>query len=497
MLRNVVKMLTRNLGLKLLAFLFAVTMWMAVVNLDEPTIRKRFTIAVTVENEEVIEAANKYFEIAADASNVTFTVVGKRSILDEVSSSDFKATADMSKLIQKEEENVVPVEITALRHSSQLTISNRTREIQVILEDLMRQAFVILPMAQGEPAEGYALGSMVVEPNRLWVSGPKEVVSQINAVKAAIDVTNMSTDISDSVVPILLDENEEIVDTTRLTLSLDIVTVKAGILSQKTVPIKVNYSGKPEEGFEVISAAAEPAEVTIKGRSDILNAISAITIPEDVISVEGANEKFEQRVDLNQYLPSGVSLNKSVEASVTVKIDIEQLERRVFTVPVRNIGVDDLREGYKIEYNERNVEIEIYGLADDLNRLTVSALRPVLDVGGLAAGRHVKSLQLTLDDNKYIVGETTVSFTILSEDNNGEGTNEPDGNEPDGTEPGGTAPDENEPAPDDTMTAPDDGQQGDQGEAEETLSHGTETGQQAGTGDEEGAENQREDLEEE
>lgn len=452
MLRNVAKILTRNLGLKLLAFVFAVTMWLVVVNLDDPTNSKRFTIAVTIENEEVIAAANKYYEIEAESANVTFTVLGKRSVLDEVSSSDFKATADMSKLIQGEDENIVPVEITALRHSSELTISKRTRELKVILEDLMRQAFVILPAAQGTPAEGYALGSMVVEPNRLWVSGPKEVVSRIDTVKAAIDVTNMSTDISDSVVPVLLDENEEIVDTTRLTLSLDIVTVKAGIVSQKTVPIKVNYSGKPADGFEVISAAAEPSEVTIKGKSDILNAISSIVIPEDVINVEGVNEKFEQKVDLNQYLPSGVTLNKSVEASVTVKIDIEQLERRVFTVPTRNIAVDDLREGYRIEYNDRNVDIEIYGLADDLDHLTVSALRPVLDVGGLEAGRHVRQLQLTLDDKKYVAGETSVSFTIISEETGNENGDEPEGNDP--------GPDENTGIDDNETSAdPEDGQE--------------------------------------
>ena len=62
MLRNAVKMLTRNLGLKLLALLFAVTMWMAVVNLDDPTRSKTFTIAVTIENGEAVTAMNKYPE---------------------------------------------------------------------------------------------------------------------------------------------------------------------------------------------------------------------------------------------------------------------------------------------------------------------------------------------------------------------------------------------------------------------------------------------------
>ena len=480
MLRNVVKMLTRNLGLKLLAFVFAVTMWLAVLNLDEPVRNRRFTIAVTVENEDAVTSMNKYYELSD--TNVTFTVLGQRNVVDELSSSDFRAVADMSKLILGEEENLVPVEITALRHSSQLTISKRTRELKVLLEDLMRQAFVILPGAQGDPAEGYAIGSMVVEPNRLWVSGPKAVVSQIETVKAAIDVTNMSTDISDSVVPVLLDEEEKAVDTTRLTLSLDIVTVKAGIVSQKTVPIKVNYSGKPAEGYEVISAAAEPAEVTIKGKSDILNSISAIVIPEDVISVEGANEKFEQKVDLNQYLPGGVSLNKSVEAAVTVKIDIEQLERRVFTVPVRNIGVDDLREGYQIDFLDRNVEIEIYGLAEDLDNLTVNVLRPILDVGGLAAGRHVRPLQLTLDEEKYVVGETSVSFTIRSEesDTGNPDASDPDENDPDAGGAGTDSPDTNGTdgdTPQDTAADTEDGQEGD-ADVRDTMARPQEPDQQ-------------------
>lgn len=508
MLRNAVKMLTRNLGLKLLALLFAVAMWMAVVNLEDPVINKRFTVAVTVENDEVITAMNKYYEIEAESANVTFSVLGSRSVVDTLSSLDFKATADMSQLIQKEDGNVVPVEITALRHSSQLTISKRTRELKVTLADLMRQAFMILPNPQGEPAKGYALGTLSVEPNRLWVSGPKEVVSQIDSVKASIDVSDMSTDISDSVVPVLLDERGEEVDTTRLDLSLEIVTVKANIVPKKAVPVKVNYSGRPAEGFEVISADTDLAEVTIKGRSEILNAISAITIPEDVISVEGVDEKFEQKVDINQYLPSGVSLENSKEATVTVRIDIEQLERRVFTIPVRNIRVDDLPEKYRLEYNERNAEIEIYGLTDDLDQLTTNALRPVLAVSGLAPGRHVRQLQLTLDE-KYVVGENVISFTIYSENSE----DDSEGDEPDnpaeggsgaGEGDGGTAADQEGEGEPDAGTQPDESPDTGDREAEadeqttadseytgerEDLGENEDSGQNEGSG-------QNEDLEE-
>ena len=52
-------------------------------------------------------------------------------------------------------------------------------------------------------------------------------------------------------------------------------------------------------------------------------------------------------------------------------------------------------------------------MTDDLDQLTTNALRPVLAVSGLAPGRHVRQLQLTLDE-KYVVGENVISFTIYT-----------------------------------------------------------------------------------
>lgn len=430
MLRNMIKKLTNNLGLKILALLFALILWMAVVNLDDPTKNRPFTIAVTIENESAVTAMNKYYEIEKDSTNVTFNVFGSRSIIDRLSSSDFKATADMSQLIQGEEENVVPVEITALRYGSQLTISKRTQQIKVNLEDLMSATFVIQAAAQGNPAEGYVLGDMEVTPNLLKISGPKTVVSQIESVKAVLDISGMSTEITGRAVPVLLGEDGEEIDTTRLTMNLTTVTVKVDILPEKTVPVKANYSGSPADGFEVIAVETEPAEITIKGKSDILNAISAITIPEDVISVDGADAKFEQQVDIIKYLPAGVSLGNASETGIiTVKVDVEELERRVFTIPVGNINLDNLPEGCRIEYSSANVDIVIYGLKNDLDALTANAIRPILDVSGMAAGSHVGQLTVTLDGN-YIVGDTTISYTIYTD--NVDNAPDDNSNEPDG-----------------------------------------------------------------
>ncbi len=412
------KKLTENVGLKILALVMAVILWVAVFNLDDPTINKQFTCGITVDNENFITAMGKYYEIDSDSMNVTFNVYGKRSIVNQLNNSDFKAVADLSQISLDKSENSVPVSISAQRSASQVTISKRVQQIRVRLEDLMRKSFIIQTESQGEPAEGYALDAMDVTPNVLRVSGPKSVVSKIQEVLAVIDISGMSTEITDNVVPALYDKNGKTVDITRLTLNLNTVTVKAGVVSKKNVPIKVNYSGSPAEGFEVVALDTQPEEISIQGDSDILNAISAITIPEGLINVEGMEEKLRQQVDITKYLPSGVTLSDSTQASVTIVVDIEEMERRMFTVPTKNIEIDNLPEGSKVDFNSKQVSIPIYGLKDDLDALEADTLHPILDVSGRVSGSHVGQLKLILD-NKFIAGEATVSYRIVSDDSQG------------------------------------------------------------------------------
>ena len=47
MLKNLAKKLTNNLGLKVLAVLFAIALWIVVVNIDDPVKPAQYTISVT------------------------------------------------------------------------------------------------------------------------------------------------------------------------------------------------------------------------------------------------------------------------------------------------------------------------------------------------------------------------------------------------------------------------------------------------------------------
>lgn len=52
MLNRIIKMITNNFGLKILAVVFACVLWLAVVNIDDPVTTRSFTTTVSVENND-------------------------------------------------------------------------------------------------------------------------------------------------------------------------------------------------------------------------------------------------------------------------------------------------------------------------------------------------------------------------------------------------------------------------------------------------------------
>ena len=84
MLKNLAKKLTNNLGLKVLAVLFAIALWIVVVNIDDPVKPAQYTISVTQDNMDYLTSNGKYSETLGGKNTVTFTASAKRSILEKL-----------------------------------------------------------------------------------------------------------------------------------------------------------------------------------------------------------------------------------------------------------------------------------------------------------------------------------------------------------------------------------------------------------------------------
>ena len=411
MLNKIIKWITNNFGLKILAVIFAGVLWLAVVNIDDPVTTRSFTTTVSVENGDYLTGNGKYYEIINNSNTITFKVSGKRSYLERMGNSDFRATADLKMI---ENLNRVPVEITPQRYGGYVTVASKLYYLDLDVEDLVSKPFVISVQTDGKPSKQHALGETSVSPSLLRVSGPASVVDTIDKAVAAVNVEEMSQDLTDSVIPILYNKDGNEVDTKDLTFNIQNVMVSVRILDTKDVTLNFQTAGTLQEGYEYVGIEYEPQTVSVKGASAVLNTVNSITIPEEVLDLTDATGNIEKEVDISAYLPEGVSLTKSNQAKISVTVKIEKHERRKFELPTANITVGNLGSRYAAEFLTDTVAVELEGLASELDTLDASTLTGSIDVSGMTEGEHTVNLEVNLDSKFKLVKNATVTVDIVT-----------------------------------------------------------------------------------
>lgn len=323
------KKLTNNLGLKVLAVLFAIALWIVVVNIDDPVKPAQYTISVTQDNMDYLTSNGKYSETLGGKNTVTFTASAKRSILEKLSNTDFTAVADMEKIEYVEGDGVcrVPITITCSKYNSNtVTISSKQQYLDVTVEDLGNVQKKITASTEGTVMDGCALGDVsIVTSNLLKISGPSSVTSQISTVVATINVDGMSSDVTDTVVPVLYDADGNEIDASKLKMNINTVTITAQILNTKDVDLSFQTKGTVASGYTLKEITYSPKKVRIKGETDVLNKVAKIAIPDDVLDMSGATEDVETTVDITSYLPDGTSLVLAADAKVEVKVKVEPI----------------------------------------------------------------------------------------------------------------------------------------------------------------------------
>ena len=72
----------------------------------------------------------KTYDILNNSDKISFTVTGKRSIIEELSDSDFTAVANMENV--NDELTTVPVSVAASRYSGQIEINKRDATLKSV-----------------------------------------------------------------------------------------------------------------------------------------------------------------------------------------------------------------------------------------------------------------------------------------------------------------------------------------------------------------------------
>ena len=411
------KKLTNNLGMRILAVVIAVLIWIIVVNVSDPIIESTYSgIPVEIINTDTITRQNKTYDVLNDTDSISVTLSAKRSISDLLGRDNIKATADLDNLDM--EKGTVRIKLETNKYNDKIeSIKAKNDILEVAIENLMRKQFAITSQVNGEPSEGYVIGDTVLDQNVVTVQGPESIVSQIDKAVVEASVAGMSTSISTTSTIRYYDANGSLLDFARLSGNISSVNMKVDVLATKKLGFRFNTTGEPGSDYAVSGdITSDIDEVLVAGKSSIITNTAAIAIPASAIDIEGKKETFSLTIDVTKYLPDTLKLiDEDFDGKITVTVPIEKIQSKEVEIAKTDItisGYDEDKQTVVIVGD--GMDIGIKGLEADIQKLKKNAIKGKIDVAAYMEDNNLTELkpsvynfpvQLTLPDGIQTVRE--------------------------------------------------------------------------------------------
>ncbi len=403
--------LTRNIGLKILSIILAAILWLIITNVDDPITPGHFNnVPVKILNADAIDAistSDMVYEIVEGAT-IDFKFAARRTIIDNISLSDFEVTADFAKL---SDVNAVTIDIKCPRYGENVTITEGLYQVMKInLEELVSKNFKVTVVSKGEPAEGYYIGEKTAS-TIITVTGPKSKIERIKEIVAEVNVAGASETYSSYEKLRAFDEEGEEISS-NLTFSQGYVSINVKVYETKEINLKVKTIGNPAPGYTLAGIDFEPKTIEIAGANDVLNNITELLIEEDI---SNSKENIQKEVNLQEQLGEGLLLVGDDE-TVVVNIIIEKASTKEITIWPGDIEVRNLPNDMEMAFLTTGpISAVVTGPADELKEISRNSLKPFIDLKDYNYGTYAVRLQMEGGTFVTLVENQNVSIYLSTE----------------------------------------------------------------------------------
>lgn len=301
---------------RILCFVFALAIWVYVVNITTQDFEKTFNlIDIDIEGWEELEDKTNMSVVNLEESKVSVTVKGLRSDIAKLTEKDFSAYIDVSE-IDSSGKHTAEV---CVNLPNTVSLVSRYPETVVISvdENVEREINVEINVTEYSMDTIYEMGTPTADITSVMVKGPSDVVNRIKSAKAYINLGTVMTSMVIRTEIVLVDKSGNPIDSAYLTLDNKSVTVTVPVTMEKTIPLICSYlPGVSSSAYE--SVYVSPDSVKVKGDPKVLNEIDSFS----VFALDG--KAVDTVIDFSTVLiPGSVEV---LNAPSTVKIVAELAE---------------------------------------------------------------------------------------------------------------------------------------------------------------------------
>lgn len=416
------KLLSNNFPLKVLSVAVGILVWLLVVNVDNPTMTRTLTLPLSrieIANEAYIDSNGMMYTLDDSQTSFKVSITGGRKTVEKINTANLVATADLQQAVSLETDPVmVPVSVACEGvSSSNLDIEVTPKNLSVIVEEKKTQEFVVtVTRGETKPAKGYEVGELSSNPEKVKITGPTSLINKIDKVSAYISVDNITEDVSKEVELSIVDKNGEQLNSTQLSyLNVPKVTVSAKLWKVVTVNVNAGYFGSPASGYYVENVETIPNSISVTGSEEALSKLEFVngrrTISAGNIDISGKTEDYEEKINMSQMLPEGISLVSDASADVWVRISILPDGSTAYDIPTKNILVESVPEGMQVTFETDKIEVRVKK-AEGLEALETEDIAAAIVWEEMEAGTYEVPVTITLPDGYELVQSVTAEIEV-------------------------------------------------------------------------------------
>ena len=388
------KNLTHNLGLKILAVIFAACLWLISININDPVSPSNYNVTVQLLNLKTMTNTGKFVEVLDDTDNIRVTVRASRSVFSSFNEKNIVATADLTQITQ---DNLVPIEISTTKTDNKIESIKADKEfVHVNVENINKTQLPIEVQVQNTPAAGYLLGGTSTVQNAVIISGPESIVSKIDHAMVEINVDGAKSDVNISLPVHLYDIDGKEIEDTKLTKSVNEVSTTATILEMKEVPIDYGIVGTPADGYMATGEiTSTPETVIIAGKANIMKSVIEIDVP-DAVNVTGLDSDVEVLVDIKKYLPDGTILaDNNFSGKATVVANIAKQEEKELQISTKKIKILNVPEGFTATLKgiDDTINIKVTGIKTVVDSINQEGINGTVDISKMMMDESIETLK--------------------------------------------------------------------------------------------------------
>ena len=360
----------------ILSLLIATFMWTYVASQDTEEFKRTFAVRVELVGEDILRNSRDMVITNVSTGTVNVEIVGPRRIVSALSEDDLVARIDVSKFTM--------AAVTAQTYkiifpdgmdTSSLSTLSRTPETVVCTVSLLtHKSIPVRGSFEGSLAEGYVAEAPSFSPSMITISGPEIYLKNIEYAWLTFgEGEKVDRTISRTVPFTLRDSNDEDYYNDMISCDTTEVEARLNIIRQKVVPLDVDIIYAAGASPENTKITIEPASVTLRGDSELLDAMNRIVLA--TIDTREFTTSFSEtyliRIDDSLINQTGVT-----EAKVTVELTGLVTDKFI----VRNISFVNLTEGYEVEPITTAITITLRGPKEALMALNAENIRAVIDL---------------------------------------------------------------------------------------------------------------------